>query len=159
MMMKMMGVVESKNALRAVLLVVCAGLVGIAQGAPPPGLEPSISISVTPGELNLGSIPYPGTHDSPAILTVHIVANYPYGAVTASATPLQHPAGNSVPPERIFIKGPATPGFVSMAGPVAVSLQPEPELDINLAFRVETLLADLAGTYTGTVTFTIGPPY
>lgn len=156
--MKTVRVAERKNILRVVLLIAFAGLVGIAQGAPPPGPEPYVTISFTPGELDLGSIPHPGTYDSPATLTVHVVANFPYGAVMASATPLQHTAGNSIPPERISIKSPATPGFVSMAGPVAISLQAEPELDIDLAFRVETLLADLAGTYSGTIIFTIGPP-
>jgi len=164
MLIKMMRVVESKNILLVVLLVLCAGLIGIAQGAPPPpippGPEPYVSISFTPGELDLGSVLHPGTYDSPATLLVQVAANCPIGAVMASTTPLQHPEGNPILPERIFIQSPATGGFVSMAIPVGISAPTTgPEVfDINVQFQVEVPLVDLAGTYNGTMTFTIGPP-
>ncbi|GAI21941.1 unnamed protein product, partial [marine sediment metagenome] len=55
---------------------------------PLPGIERYISISVTPKELDLGSVPQPGLYDSPAILTLQVEANCPHGGVVVHATPL-----------------------------------------------------------------------
>jgi len=43
-------------------------------GPPLPSGQPYVSMSVTPGELNLGAIPQPGSYDLPATLTLHITA-------------------------------------------------------------------------------------
>jgi hypothetical protein len=147
------------------LVIICAisaaliGLITVAQAQPGP--EPCVSVSVTQSELDLGSVPHPGTYDSPATLTLQVAANCPLGAVMAFATPLQHSAGNSIPPGRISIKSPVTGGFVSMAGPVPIS-QPTTgpgAYNINVQFQVEILMTDPAGAYNGTITFTITPPY
>lgn len=118
------------------------------------------SISVTPNKLNLGTFPFPtSTYDSPAKLTVKVKSNCFHGPIVVSITKLQHSNGSTtITPDRIFINGPATGGFVPMARPVAVSEPTTGSHDIELKFRVENKFRDFAGKYTGTIMFTIMPP-
>ena len=117
-----------------------------------------VEISVTPTELDLGNVPQPGLYDSPAELTVHVAANCDHGGVVASATPLQRSGGGEIPLEHFFVKIPASGLFVPMTAPVLITGPMGPGVfDVLLKFRLETLLQDPAGEYTGTITFTIGP--
>ncbi len=121
-----------------------------------------ISISFTPDKLNLGTLPFPtSTYDSPAKLTVKVKSNCFHGPIVVSITKLQHYNGSTITPDRIFIEGPATGGFVPMARPVAVSEPTTGSHDIELKFKVENkflFLDNIAGKYTGTIMFTIMPP-
>ena len=122
-----------------------------------PVIEQYLCITVTPHELDLGSVPHPGLYDSPAILTLHVAADCEHGGIMVSATPLERAEGGSIPPERIFVRIPATGGYVSMYAPVAITGPMAPGVfDVELKFRVETVLQNPAGMYTGTFTFTVG---
>jgi len=106
-------------------------------------------MSVTQGELDLGSVPpQPGSYDLLATLTLHITANCPYH-VEVSLEPFIRAGGGSIPLERTSVRmvGP-------ISSPVGTPIAGE-DVDVELNFNIETTLEDLAGTYTGTVTFTI----
>jgi hypothetical protein len=75
-----------------------------------------------------------------------------------SATKLKHSQGSSISPERIFVKSPATSGFVAMARPVTISKPTIGSHEIVLDLRVQTQFLDPAGEYTGTLMLTIMPP-
>jgi len=121
-----------------------------------PRVERYVEISVTPEELDLGSVPQPGAYDSPAELTVHVAANCVHGGVVATATPLKLSEGIEIPLERFFVKIPATGQYVPMTAPVVITGPMMPGVfDVVLKFRVETRLENPPGTYTGTLTFTL----
>jgi hypothetical protein len=81
-----------------------------------------------------------------------------HGPILISSTKLKRRQGGSISPERIFVKTPATNGFVPIAKPVAISKPAIGSHKIVLDFRVKTQFLDPAGEYTGTVTLTITPP-
>jgi len=123
-----------------------------------PRVERYVNISVSPEELDLGSVPQPGAYVSPSELKVHVTANCAHGGVMATATPLKLSEGIEIPLERFFVRIPATGQFVPMVQPVLITGPMNPGVfDLVLKFRVETLLEDPAGNYTGTITFTVGP--
>jgi hypothetical protein len=94
----------------------------------------------------------------PAALTVEVDSNCFHGPIMITTTKLKRRQGGSISPERIFVKTPATSGFVTMAKPVAISKSAEGPHKIVLDFRVETQFLDPAGEYTGTIMLTIMPP-
>lgn len=151
-----MRVVKAKNTLLLSICIVCAGLVGSAQAVPPVQpypIEPFVSISiVSPSELNLGSIPQPGGYNLPAALTLHVAANCPHHVEVALTRPFTHDGGGgSISFDRSSVK---------MLHPVSSPVGTPPEgldVDVELNFSVETTFADLAGSYTGAITFTIQP--
>jgi len=156
---------KSKIVLAALALVVIVvlGAATYAGSRPPiripykPIIEQYLCISVTPQELNLGSVPHPGLYDSPAILTVHVAADCAHGGIVASATPLERAEGGTIPPERIFVRIPATGQYAPMDAPVAITGPMVPGVfDVELKFRVETVLQNPPGTYRGTFIFTVG---
>lgn len=117
-------------------------------GSPLPSGQPYVSMSVTPGELYLGSIPRPGSYDLPATLTLHITANCPYH-VEVSLEPFIRAGGGSIPLNRTSVQM-VTP----ISSPVGTPIGGE-DVDVELKFSLETTFAAVPGTYTGTVTFTI----
>jgi hypothetical protein len=120
-----------------------------------PIIQRYVNFSVTPNILDLGSVPQPGTYDSPSELKVHVTANCVHIGVVASATALTRAGGGSIGPERIFVKLPATGKYMPMTGPVAVTGPMNPGVvDVILKFRVQTTLADVAGEYAGIITIT-----
>jgi hypothetical protein len=133
------------------------GLVGIT------GAEqidkPFINISATPEQLDLGTATFlMNTYDVPATLTVKVDANCMHGPIMISATKLKRREGGSISPERIYVKSPATGGFVSMSRPVAISETATGSQKIVLDLRVETDVLYPAGQYNGTLVLTMMPP-
>ena len=138
---------------------VLAALAALPQQASAlPRVQPYVQLSVTPQSLDLGTVPQPGTFDSPSELKVHVAANCVHGGIAASVTALQRTGGGSIGPERVFMKLPATGNYVPMTHPVAVTGPMTPGVfDVILKFRVETALADIPGEYAGTLTITLVP--
>jgi len=149
-----------KLVITLTMAAVLVGGSGIAQAGHPvlPAGKPFVSLSVTPDKLDLGTIPYGDIYDPPAVLTVKVRSNCRHGRILVSSTNLKNDVGVSIPPKRIFIKAPATGGFVPMTKPVAISKTMKGSHDIELNFRVQSDSQDLAGKYTGTLIFTIMPP-
>ena len=124
----------------------------------PPEEIPTIKISTTPNKLHLGLASFPGVHESSSELTVNMVSNFTYGSIVASISPLKRNGGSSIPPEKIFVQGPATKGYVAMRKPVPVSNPAGGPSKIALNFKVETEFTDPAGRYEGVLMFTVVPP-
>ena len=140
-----------------VLAVGLFGLAGIA-GAEQIG-RPFVNISATPDTLDLGTASiFEEFYDVPAALTVKVDSNCLHGPITISVTKLKRRRGGSISPERIFVKTPATGGFVTMARPVAISKPTIGSHEIVLDLRVQAQFLDPAGEYTGTLILTIMPP-
>lgn len=144
---------------RAACLAIAAAVVILVAAAEKaealPRVQRYVSVSVSPQQLDLGTVPQPGTYDSPADLTVHVAANCAHGGVVASATALQRAGGGVIPLARFFVKIPATGQYVAMTAPVAITGPMMPGVfDVVLKFRVETTLADIPGEYAGTITLT-----
>jgi len=123
-----------------------------------PIIVPYVRVSVSPENLDLGSIPQPGVFDSPATLTVHVAANTVHGGVVVSmAAPLVGPGEATIPLARTWVKMPVSGEFVALTAPVIVTGPMGPGVvDIPLKFRVETDLANRPGTYSGTLVVTCG---
>ena len=120
-----------------------------------PRIERYLSVTVTPSELDLGTVPQPGVYDSPSELKVHVTANCTHGGVVASVTPLVRAGGGTLDPERVSVKLPGTGNYVPMTNPVPVTGPMDPGVfDVILKFRLTTDFQVLAGTYTGTITIT-----
>jgi hypothetical protein len=133
------------------------GLAGIA-GAEQTD-RPFVNVSTTPDELDLGTASlFADTYDVPAALTVKVDSNCMHGPIMISTTRLKRRQGGSISPERLFVKTPATNGFVTMARPVAISKPTIGSHEIVLDLRVQAQFLDPAGEYTGTVMLTIMPP-
>jgi len=133
------------------------GLAGIA------GAEqikvPFVNVSTTPDILDLGTASvFTDSYDVPGAITVNVDSNCFHGPIMISTTKLRRRQGGSISPNRIFVKTPATRGFIPMARPVAISKSTEGPHEIVLDLRVDTKFLDPAGEYTGTVTITIMPP-
>jgi len=136
-----------------IAVAVAAALAGPAEALPK--VERYVSVTVTPATLDLGSVPQPGTYDSASELKAHVTANCVHGGVVASMTALTRAGGGTIGLERIFLKLPATGVYVPMTAPVVVTGPMNPGVfDVVIKFRVETLLADVPGEYTGTLTIT-----
>ncbi len=150
--------------------VVLFGVAGIAQADSGPFVNVSAKSSSlvfgTPGlfsdgdpHFGPGSVIFPTAYfASSASLTVKVESNCLHGPIVASITELKHRKGGFIPPERISVKSPTTNGYVTMARPVVISRPEIGSHDIELDFRLDVFPFDHAGSYRGTVTFTIMPP-
>ena len=139
-----------------ILAVGLFGLAGIARAEQTN--KPFVNVSATPDRLDLGSASiFENSYDIPAALTVKVASNCMHGPIMISTTKLKRRRGGSISPERLFVKTPATNGFVSMARPVAISKPAIGSHEIVLDLRVETQFLDPAGEYTGTLMLTIMP--
>lgn len=149
------------RTLRALCLVIAAAAVILAAAAEKaealPRVHRYVSISVSPQQLDLGTVPEPGVFDSPATLTVHVAANCAHGGVVISmADPLDGPGDATIPLNRIWVKLPTGP-FVPLTEPVVVTGPMNPGVvDVLIKFRVETDLGNPPGTYLGTLVVTCG---
>jgi len=135
------------------ILMALFGSVGIIRAE-----EPFVRISTTPGKLDLGTISFWDDGVSSAALTVKVESNCLHGPIVASITPLKRIKGNTITPDRISVKTPATKGFVTMARPVSISETTEGSHDITMNFKIETTIKDHAGRYSGSIAFTVMPP-
>ncbi len=149
---------------RLVIIITCWALAAVLFGlAGVAGAEqidkPFVNISTTPDVLDLGTASlFTDSFDVPGALTVNVDSNCFHGPIMISTTKLKHRQGGSISADRIFVKTPATGGFVTMARPVAISKSTEGPHEIVLDLRVETNFLYPAGEYTGTITLTIMPP-
>ncbi len=150
--------------------VVLFGVAGIAQA----DSDPFVNVSTTSNSLVFGapglfsdfdthfgpgSVLFPTVHyGSSASLTVIVESNCLHGPIVASITELKHRRGGSIPPERISVKSPTTNGYVTMARPVVISRPETGSHNIELDFRLDVFPSDQAGSYRGTITFTVMPP-
>jgi len=141
-----------------VLAAALFGLAGIAGAAQV--VEPFVNVSTTPDVLDLGTASlFMNSFDVPKALTVKVDSNCFHGPIMISTTKLKRRQGGSISPDRIFVKTPATGGFIAMARPVVISQPTEGSHKIVLDLRVETSgLLYPAGEYTGTIMLTIMPP-
>jgi len=146
-----------RKVITLVLAIGLFGLTGVAQAEQVD--KPFVNVSATPDSIDLGTASlFTNTFDVPAALTVKVDANCFHGPIMISATKLKHSRGNSILPERIFVKSPATSGFVAMAKPVAISKPTMGSHKIVLDLRVEADLLYPAGEYSGTLILTMVPP-
>ena len=142
------------------------GTAGIAEAY----VDPYVSVSTTPKTLEFGRAVFsegksgPGRALFPSILysasasiTVKVDSNCMHGPIMVSMTELRHSRGKTIPLERISIKAPTTNGYVSMIKPVIISEPQQGSHDINLDFRVERLLHDPAGKFSGSIILTMLP--
>lgn len=117
-----------------------------------------IEVTVSPTQLDLGSVAEPGVFDSASELKVHVATNVAIGGVFVSVTPLLREGGGTIEPGSVFVRVPATQQYVSLGTPVIVGGPWGPALyDIPLRFRVQTTLAQPPGQYTGTLVITCIP--
>jgi hypothetical protein len=158
---------------RVTILLTAVALFGVA-GIAQANSDPFVTISATSNSLQFGapglfadsdthfgpgSVMFPTIHyGSTASLTVKVESNCLHGPIVASITELKHRKGGAIPPERISVKSPTTDGYVTMARPVVISRPEIGSHDIELDFRLDVFPSDHAGSYRGTITFTIMPP-
>ncbi len=158
---------------RVTILLTAVALFGVA-GIAQADSGPFVTISTTSNSLQFGapglfadgdthfgpgSVTFPTVHyGSTASLTVKVESNCLHGPIVASITELRHRKGGFIPPERISVKSPTTKGYVTMARPVVISWPEIGSHDIELDYRLDVFPSDHAGSYRGTITFTIMPP-
>jgi len=115
-----------------------------------PHLERYVELTASPIPLDLGAVGRPGTYDSTAVMSLHLAANCAHGGVVISTTGCQLDPDHVIPPERIFVKVPATGDYVALTHPVHVTPPAGPGIhDFQLSFRVQTEPTDRAGLYRG----------
>lgn len=142
-----------KKFIKYLALMVIFGLAGIAHAD-----QPFLKITTIPDKLDLGEFLSPGVHNSKAELTVKVESNSSHGPILLSITKLIHTNGTVVEPEQIFVKSPVTGEYISMKGPVLISKPTVGSHNIVLTFKVKTDFDNRAGSYRGTLVFTITPP-
>ena len=140
-----------------VLAIGLFGLTGIA------GAEqtdpPFVNVYTTPDKIDLGTVPlFKDAFEVPKAFTVNVESNCMHGPIMISATRLKRPQGGSISPDNIFVRTPATNGYVAMARPVAISESTKGSHKIVLDLRVNAHFLYPAGEYSGTLTLTIMPP-
>ena len=138
------------------LTVGMLGLAVIAEAKPVD--EPFVNISTTPDEVDLGTVPITNNFIVPGALTVNIESNCVHGPIMISSTKLKLRPGCSISPQNIFVKSPATSGFVAMARPVEISKPALGSHKIVLDFKVEADFFSPAGEYSGRLMLTMMPP-
>ena len=141
-----------------ILAVASIGLATVVQAVQPANQKPYVHVSPSPRSLDLGTATGPGFYDIPKALTLRIDSNCLHGPIKISATDLKGRFGQSIPPERFFVRSSATWGFVPMNRPVAISRTQKGSHDIVLDLQVETGSRDMAGQYQGALTVTVMPP-
>jgi hypothetical protein len=120
---------------------------------------PFINVYATPDKIDLGTVPLFGNvFEVPGALTVNVESNCMHGPIMISATKLKRPQGGSISPDSIFVRTPATGGYVAMARPVAISEPTKGSHKIVLDLRVQAQFLYPAGEYSGTLMLTIMPP-
>jgi len=143
-----------------VLAIGLFGPVGIAGAAQTVNFdEPFVNISTKPDKIDLGIMTmFTDAFEVPGALTVYVDSNCLHGPILISASKLERPQGGSISPDNIYVRTPATSGYVAMARPVAISEPTKGSHKIVVDLRVKTQLLYPAGEYSGTLTLTIMPP-
>ncbi len=154
-----------KLAIICAMAIVCFALAGIAQAQHPMGpyhIEPSISLSITPDEINIGDLA-PPVSEVPAQLQAHITANCSYH-VEASFTGFKHLNGvEYIPNEHISVlinnkDLPVDKGWISIISSIAGTPIGGIDVPVDLKFSFSGQgHTYLAGTYGGSLVLTIAP--
>ncbi|MBN1804324.1 MAG: hypothetical protein JW837_03655 [Sedimentisphaerales bacterium] len=140
-----------------VLAIGLFGLNGIADAEQTE--PPFVNVYTTPDKIDLGTVPLFGdAFEVPEALTVNVESNCLHGPIMISTTKLKRPQGGSISPDNIFVRTPATGGYVAMAKPVAISKPTTGSHKVVLDLRVQAQFLYPAGEYSGTLTLTIMPP-
>jgi hypothetical protein len=154
------------------LVLICAevlalfGLSGVASTVPPKGgmfpIGTYASITVTPGEVDLGAVPILGsvTAEVPAKLSAHIVANCPHYIAVSFDGFRRIRNGDSIPAENVSV---AINGIkIPVNGrsiPIVNSPEPTPRDGVELPVDIEVGLRRggnyQAGKYRGTLSFIV----
>lgn len=120
--------------------------------------EPFVYISFKQEKVNLGSSLL-WDNIIPEALTLKVNSNCIHGPIVASMSSLKNKNSNVINQDRVFIKTLATNGFVSLIRPVIISRPKFGSHDIIIDFMVKANGEfDLAGTYSGSMAFTVLPP-
>jgi hypothetical protein len=119
---------------------------------------PFVSVSATPDKLDLGTV-YFMDEELPEVLKVEVESNCLHGPVVASITPFKNSSGGTILPERISIQTITTGDFIPMIKPVIISEPAIGNHDVLVKFKVHADFHDRAGKYSGTLVFTVMPPY
>jgi len=137
--------------------ILAIGLFGIAD-AEQIG-PPFVNVYTTPDSIDLGTVPmFVEAFEVLEALTVNVDSNCLHGPILISATKLYRPEGGSISPDNIFVRTPATNGYVAMARPVMISKPKTGSHKVVLDLRVKANFLHPAGEYSGTLTLTIMPP-
>jgi hypothetical protein len=126
------------------------------------GLTKFASVTVTPGEVDLGTVPFPGldTCRMPARLEAHIVANCPHYVAVSFGGFTRTRDGDSIPAENVSI---AVNGVnVPVNGrriPIASSFKATPkegvDVPVDIEFELKQGVKYPAGRYQGTIAFLV----
>lgn len=148
-----------------VIAMVCFGLTGIVQAvrpALPPNMasKPFVGISVTPDNLDLGTVSPIGFNKLPAKLEAHIVANCPH-RVEASFVPFKGSKyGVTIGPKYTPIKINGVKIRAAGSGvPIISSARATPPegigVPVDITFMTRNLMLYPAGQYKGSLILTI----
>lgn len=122
-------------------------------------IPPFVNVYTTPDAIDLGTVPLlTEAFEVPEALTVNVESNCLHGPILISATKLKRRKGGSISPDNIFVRTPATDGYVAIASPVRISEPTMGSHKIVLDLRVQAHFLHPAGEYSGTLTLTIMPP-
>ncbi|MGD8786085.1 MAG: hypothetical protein PVJ60_01570 [Phycisphaerales bacterium] len=148
------------------IVLIILGTVGVAKAY----VDPYVSVTTTSSALEFGRATFaegsskPGKalfpnvlYSASASLTVKVDSNCMHGAMAVSMTELKHSGGRTIPLERIAMKAPTTSGYVPLIRPVIISDPQAGPHNIDLEFRVERLVRDRAGKYSGNIILTMMP--
>lgn len=95
----------------------------------------------------------------PEALTLKVNSNCFHGSIVASMSSLKNRTGQEINRDRVYIKTSETGGFVSLDKSVNLSKPTFGSHDIKIDFLVKANgQFDRAGSYSGTIAFTILPP-
>lgn len=145
-------------------LVLAVALFGMATAAEavkpavPAGEKPYLHVTTSPDELDLGTTALFGMLEKTAAFTLKVESNCAHGPITMTSTALKHSSGVSISAKRIFVQTNVTDGYVSMEYPVVISKPETGSHKIVVDVKVNANAMDLAGSYSGSFTFTITPP-
>jgi len=156
-----------RSVVICVLAVVLVGLAGVGQARIRRGrfvaglpVEPFAAVSIKPDELDLGEVRPSGLDSLSGRLTAHIVANCSYH-VEASFAPFTGKGGTILPKHTsMVING---RNVAAGGAPVSVTSSSKPtpvagvDVRVDLKVTVDRAFEYRAGTYEGTVIFTIMP--
>jgi hypothetical protein len=149
------------------LAVALPGLGGVGQAKNPIGqfaadcpVKPFVAMSIKPDELDLGQVPASSAGGLSGKLTAHIVANCPYH-VQASFAPFTGQGGPILPKHTSLVINGKNVAAGGKAVSVTSSSKPTPvsgvDVPVDLKVTVKSVPLYRAGTYKGTITFTITP--
>jgi len=120
---------------------------------------PFVNVYTTPDKIDLGIVTlFQDSFEVTEAFTVNVESNCMHGPIMISASKLKRPQGGSISPDNIFVRTPATNGYVAMARPVAISKPTKGSHKIVLDLKVQAQFLYPAGEYSGTLTLTIMPP-